>query len=322
MKKLINCIIISIFVCTNVIGFSQTYKVGFYNVENLFDTIDDPNKDDAEFLPNGKYSWTAARYQEKITHINKVMGEMDPILVLGFCEIENEMVIRDVLKSSKYAKTHGVVHHESPDERGIDVGMIYDSTKLKLLKSGNIRFTLPEKEKPSSRDIVWGKFLSKKDTLFVMINHWPSRRGGEEESEKNRMEAAKNARNFIDSVERINSKYKLIFMGDLNDYPENNSAKFVAEKLSEVICKESGEFGGTYSYKNEWDILDHIMVSPSVKGKKGFKMISNSGKIHSPAYLIEEFKGNKVPFRTYAGANKYLGGYSDHLPVTIDVKLK
>jgi predicted extracellular nuclease len=322
MNKLNYKFILSIFIFTNVVGFSQTYKVGFYNVENLFDTIDDPKKDDAEFLPNGKYTWNSKRYQEKLEHINKVMGEMDPILVLGFCEIENEMVIRDVLKSSKYAKTHGVVHYESPDERGIDVGMIYDSTKLKLVKSGNIRFTLLGKEKPSSRDIVWGKFLHKKDTLFVLVNHWPSRRGGADDSGKNRMEAAKNARNFIDSVERINSKYKLIVMGDLNDYPENSSCKLVAEKLSEAICKESGEFGGSYLHDGEWNVLDHIMVSPALKGKKGIKMLPASGKIHSPAYLIEEYKGKKQPFRTYVGSNKYLGGYSDHLPVTIDVKLK
>lgn len=299
---------------------AQVVKVGFYNVENLFDTIDDPNKDDKEFLPSEKMQWTQKRYNEKLEHINKTMNEMGNLLILGMCEIENEAVVRDVLKVSKYAKTHGVIHSESPDERGIDVGMIYDSTKLKVLKSGAIRFTLPGKEKPTSRDIVWAKFLYKKDTLFAMINHWPSRRGGAEDSEKNRIEAAKNARNFIDSVELKNPKYKLILMGDLNDYPENVAPKMVAEKLTEMICKESGEFGGSYLHDGEWNVLDHIMVSPALRGKKGMKVIVGSGKIHSPAFLIEEYKGKKQPFRTYAGS-KYLGGYSDHLPVTIDVKL-
>lgn len=319
MKKSIIFILISF---TSVLGFSQIYSVGFYNVENLFDTIDDPKKDDAEFLPNGKYAWTSKRFDEKIQHINKVMSEMGQILVLGLCEIENKQVIYSVLEKSNYKKTHGVVHYDSPDERGIDVGMIYDSTKLKLISSGAIRFTLPGKEKPTSRDIVWGKFLTKKDTLFVMINHWPSRRGGETESEKNRIEAANKARHFIDSVELKNPKYKLILMGDLNDYPENIAPKIVSEKLKEMIVKNSGEFGGTYLHDGEWNVLDHIMVSKALLRKKGLKMVKNSAKILSPAYLIEEYKGKKQPFRTYVGANKYLGGYSDHLPVIIRVKLK
>lgn len=299
---------------------SQVYKVGFYNVENLFDTIDDPKKDDKEFLPTEKMQWNQKRYNEKLQHINKTMNEMGDLLILGMCEIENEAVVRDVLKQSKYAKTHGVVHGESPDERGIDVGMIYDSLKLKRIASGSIRFTLPGREKPSSRDIVWAKFLYKKDTLFAMVNHWPSRRGGADDSEKNRMEAAKNARRFIDSVEVKNPKYKLILMGDLNDYPENIAPQLVAEKLTEMICKASGEFGGSYLHDGEWNVLDHIMVSPALRGKKGVKIVIGSGKIHSPAFLIEEYKGKKQPFRTYVGS-KYLGGYSDHLPVTIDIKL-
>ncbi|MES2587788.1 MAG: endonuclease [Bacteroidota bacterium] len=319
MKKII---VVFTILLTNVIGFSQTYNVGFYNFENLFDTIDDPKKDDAEFLPNGAYSWNSKRFEEKLNHINKVMDEMGPLLVLGMCEIENKQVVYNVLNySNKYKKTHGVVHYDSPDERGIDVGMIYDSTKLKLLKSGNIRFTLPGKEKPSSRDIVWGKFLSKKDTLFVMVNHWPSRRGGADDSEKNRIEAAKNARHFIDSVEQKNPKYKLILMGDLNDYADNVAPMMVAEKLTEMICKESGEFGGSYLHDGEWNVLDHIMASPGLRGKKGMKATVGSGKILSPAFLIEEYKGKKQPFRTYVGPKKYLGGYSDHLPVLIQVKL-
>lgn len=298
---------------------SQTFQVGFYNVENLFDTIDDKHKNDNEFLPDGKNQWTQARYNEKIKHINQVMDEMGNLLLLGMCEIENEAVVRDVVKFSKYAKSHGVVHYESPDERGIDVALIYDSLKLKKVASGKIRYTLPEHEKPSSRDILWSKFVIKKDTVFVMVNHWPSRRGGQEESEKNRVEVAKNARKFIDSLEKSNPKYKLIFMGDLNDYPEDIAPKMIAEKLTPMVCKTSGEFGGTYFYKNEWDVLDHIMVSPEARGKKGFKVIAGSGKILSPSFLIEEYKGKKQPFRTYGGS-KYLGGYSDHLPVTIDVK--
>lgn len=300
--------------------FSQTYQVGFYNVENLFDTIDDPHKDDNEFLPDSKIQWTAERYQEKLAHINQVMNEMGKLLLIGMCEIENEQVVRDVIRQSKYCKSHGIIHYESMDARGIDVALIYDSTKLHKIASGFIRYTLPGKEEATSRDIIWAKFTYKKDTLFAMVNHWPSRRGGEEISEPNRLEAAKNARKFIDSLELVNPSYKLIFMGDLNDYPDDKAPQLIAEKLVPMITQTSGEYEGSYSYKGKWDVLDHIMISKRLRENKKIKVVVGSGKIISTDYMIEEYKGDKVPFRTYAGT-KYLGGYSDHLPVTIDVKL-
>ncbi len=301
---------------------AQEYKIGFYNVENLFDTINDPTKDDEEFLPDGKNSWTGDRYMEKINHINQVLNEMGNVLALGMCEIENANVVRDVIRfSPKMAKSHGVVHFQSPDERGIDVGLIYDSLKLKLVQSGSIRFTLPGKEKPSSRDILWAKFKTKKDTIHILVNHWPSRRGGEQESEANRMEAAKYAKNYIDSVLAISPNAKIIFMGDLNDHPSNNAPKLIAERLNPQITKTSGEFGGSYFYDGAWDILDHILTSKGLNSKKGFRILPNSGKIYSPAYLLQEYKGATQPFRTYGG-KKYLGGYSDHLPVSITVRLR
>lgn len=316
-------ILFSLVLLVSFSGFSQDYKIGFYNVENLFDTINDPAKDDEEFLPSSDYKWTGARYMEKIGHINKVLGDMGNLVAVGMCEIENAQVVRDVIRfSPKMSKTHGLVHFESPDERGIDVALIYDSTRLKLVRSGALRFTLPGMEKPSSRDILWAKFVAgKKDTVHFLVNHWPSRRGGEDKSEPNRLEAARNARSYIDSVLKIHPHAKIVFMGDLNDYPTNKAPMAVAEKLQPQILKTSGAFGGSYSYQNEWDVLDHIMVSPGALGKKGFHVLPGTGKIYSPDYLIEEFKGNKVPFRTYAG-KKYLGGYSDHLPVSITVKLK
>lgn len=315
-------IFLSLFILASLSVQAQEYKIGFYNVENLFDTINDPSKDDEEFLPAGKNNWTGARYMEKINHIHQVLNEMGNVLALGMCEIENANVVRDVIRfSPTLSKTHGVVHYESPDERGIDVGLIYDSLKLKLVQSGSIRFTLPGKDKPSSRDILWAKFKSKKDTIHILVNHWPSRRGGEAESEANRMEAAKNAKKYIDSVLAISPNAKIIFMGDLNDYPSNNAPKLIAEKLTPQITANSGEFGGSYFYNGSWDVLDHMMTSKGLNAKKGFKIIPNSGKIYSPKFLLQEYKGAIQPFRTYGGKN-YIGGYSDHLPVSITVRLK
>lgn len=291
--------------------------IAFYNVENLFDTQDGPN-DDSEFLPEGKNQWTKERYEEKLNHIRKVLGDLSYPMLVGFCEIENEEVLKALISGDQNLSNYGTVHYESPDARGIDVGFIYNKSKLSVLSSGKIRFTLPGDTEPKSRDIVWGKFLVKKDTILALVNHWPSRRT--DDSEPKRVKAAESARVFIDSVLKVNPNAKIVFMGDLNDHPSDKAPQLISSKLTPMISKTSGEFGGTHQYKNEWDVLDHIMVSPGFQDGK-VKVVSNSGKIHSFSYLIEEYKGNKQPFRTYVGA-KYLGGYSDHLPVSIQVKLK
>jgi predicted extracellular nuclease len=319
---------LNIFAFTLVIATSlqaqTTREIAFYNVENLFDTLDGAN-DDAEFLPAGKNAWNSARYNEKLDHINKVFDQFSNPLFIGMCEIENATVVRDVMKHSVKLNNYGLVHYESADARGVDVALIYDSSTMKLVESGYIRFTLPGAEAKATRDIVWGKFSYKKETIIVMVNHWPSRGGGQEASEPNRLEAAKQARTFIDSLLAENKKAKIVFMGDLNDYPSNKAPQSIAEKLTPQITSLSGDFGGSYNYKGEWDVLDHIMISNGLtntgcKKKKSIKVIPDSGEIHAFDYLLEEYKGQVVPFRTYAGA-KYLGGYSDHLPVSIEVSL-
>lgn len=295
----------------------QKRIIGFYNVENLFDTIKGPN-DDSEFLPGSKNDWNSQKYFEKLKHINQVFDQWENPLIIGLCEIENARVVRDIIKHSTKLNGYGVLHYESPDARGIDVALIYDSAALQLCSSGNLRFTLPGKETPSSRDIVWGKFAYKKDTIVAMVNHWPSRRGGQTESEPGRLEAAKTARSFIDSLLSVNKNYKIVLMGDLNDHPNDKAPQLIDEKLEPMITKSSGEFGGTHSYNNEWDVLDHIFISPGFIKKKKIRVIKESGKIHSYDFLLSEYKGNIVPFRTYGGS-RYLGGYSDHFPVSIEV---
>jgi predicted extracellular nuclease len=302
-------------------GFSQKKQtVIFYNVENLFDTLDGTNND-SEFLPDGKFNWTPERYNQKILHISRVLNDMNSPLFVGLCEVENAQVVRDVLSVTPKLNKHGLVHFESPDSRGIDVALVYDSARLRLLESGNIRFLLPGKDAPSTRDIVWGKFVHKKDTIFALVNHWPSRSGGQEQSEPNRIQAAQSARIFIDSLLQKNKQSKIVLMGDLNDNPSNKAPQLIAEKLVPMIHPTSGKFGGTYNYKGEWDILDHIYVSPGfLKTKKGSRVKKDSGVIHSFDYLVEQYNGNTVPFRTFGGV-KYLGGYSDHLPVSVTIVL-
>ena len=303
----------------SIFSFGQKERtIAFYNVENLFDTLDTPNKSDSEFLPNGKKEWNSEKYSTKIKHINQVIDAIESPLIIGLCEVENKNVVLDIVKNGQLSCTHAVVHAESRDQRGIDNAIIYDKSALLLEEKGTIRFNIPG-DRPT-RDILWARFTARKTSFYVMINHWPSRYGGAEESEPKRMIAAENARLFIDSLIQNDPKVRIIFMGDLNDNPENAAPQMIQEQLSPMITTESGKYQGTHNYRGQWGILDHIMVSDSFLKKRGTRIVKNSGTIHSFNFLIVEYRGNEVPARTYGG-KKYLNGYSDHLPVSIKIRL-
>lgn len=313
--KIFTLIAITLF-SAQLLTAQEKLTIGFYNVENLFDTLKTEGNNDNEFLPEAEREWNTQKYFEKISHINKVIETMQRPVIMGICEIENESVVRDIVKGGSLKGTHGVVHFESMDQRGIDNAIIYDSTKLKIAESGIVRFDMPGESSPS-RDILWTKFHCGTDTVLAMVNHWPSRYGGQIESEPKRLVAAYAAKEFIDSIIRINPKMKIVFMGDLNDYPENKGPQIIAEVLKPMITAESGKFGGSHNYRGEWNVLDHIYVSNSFLKNKGMRIMKKSGEIHSDEYLLDTYKGNIVPFRTYGG-RKYLAGYSDHLPVTVN----
>ena len=312
MKKLL---IILLFGYQTLVQAQQIQTVAFYNVENLFDTIDGPN-DDAEFLPAAESKWNTEKYNAKLEHIRQVMAALNMPMIMGVCEIENRGVLADVIGQDK---RYGIVHYDSPDARGIDVALLYRKDLLRLKSSGKIRFTLPGDSIPTSRDIVWAQYQYKKESLYVLVNHWPSRRSGADESAPRRLMAAQMAGQFIDSLQKNDPKAKIILMGDLNDHPQDAAPQLIASKLIPQITKSSGAFGGSYNYKNEWDVLDHIFISSNTLSGK-IQVQTESGKIHNFPYLLTEYKGQTVPNRTYAGS-KYLGGYSDHLPVSIQVIL-
>ncbi len=301
-------------------SFSQQERtIAFYNIENLFDTLKTPNKNDNEYLPSAERKWNSERYFTKIAHINKVIEELNFPIILGLCEIENEAVVRDVVNGGQMKGAYGVIHYESLDQRGIDNAIIYDSTLMTVIESGILRFDMPEPFSPS-RDIVWAKFKLGEEEIITMVNHWPSRRGGQPVSEPKRMIAATAAKIFIDSVLTASPKAKIVFMGDLNDYPEDRAPSMVSSLLKPMITVKSGEYGGTHSYRGEWGVLDHIMISKGFKKGKAC-IVRKSGKINSFDFLMTEYMNNIVPFRTYGG-RKYLKGYSDHLPVSVVVKIK
>ena len=313
---MIKTICILAFVSTTMISHAQVMDVLFYNVENLFDTIQDLTKDDKDFLPTAKNAWNTQKYFEKINHIQQVFELLPNLGLVGLAEIENRKVLEDLIKSGK--RKLEIIHQESLDERGIDVALLYDSKLLTFKKSSILRFVLEKDEELNyTRDILCAEFLFKKQKLHVLVNHWPSRRGGQEASDNFRITAAKNAKNYIDSVQKAEPDSKIIFMGDLNDYAENTSTKMISSTLKPMITKNSGKYGGTSEYKGLWDVLDHLMVSQNFFTKGKLKLVGE-GRIIEDDFLISIYKDKPVPFRTYAG--KYLGGYSDHLPVTIQIK--
>lgn len=314
----------------------KQYTIGFYNVENLFDTI--PNgSNDLEYTPKGKKKWNSFKYKNKINHISRVIKEFDinsknnPPAIIGLAEIENQFVLNDLLNSEKIKKhNYKYVHYDSPDHRGIDVALIYREdvfsvTSAKIFPL--IIYDKKSKDRIFTRDqlLVQGK-LNGVD-LNIIVNHWPSRYGGFKRSIPSRAAAAKLTKHISDSLFKENSNANIIIMGDLNDNPDEKSVtnilnavgdeKDLTEKQlfnTSYALYKSGE--GSLFYKKEPFLFDQIIVSKSlVSGVSKLKY--NNFQIVKNKYLFEQkgrFKG-KV-FRTFGG-KKYINGYSDHLPVFI-----
>ncbi len=314
----------------------KSFVVMSYNVENLFDTINDPDKDDEDFLPSGKQKWTAERYAKKLEQLSKVIatpnGKNLPAII-GLYEIENKKVVEDLATTASLKKgKYGVVHYESPDKRSIDVAMMYRKNKLTVLKSKALYVRLPEEPPYPTRDILYVKGVTgKTDTLHFFFNHWPSRRSGADESEKNRMSAATVLRHSVDSLFKSDAHAKIIIMGDFNDYPTNRS---ICETLKTdslpVISSTETLFNlcydlekkkqGTYNYKGDWSMLDQFIISYSVLNGTGLHVKNDAAKILKEQWMLytNEKTQESKPNSTYGG-EKYFGGYSDHLPIYMEI---
>jgi len=306
----------------------------FYNVENLFDTIDDPNTTDEEFLPNGKNKWTSDRYQVKLNHIVEALtlNLAENPVIIGFSEIENGNVVMDVAKTGRLAKTrYQLAHKESPDTRGIDVALLYDSDRFKPTVITNLAVQLDSVPGFKTRDILYvqGELKGKK-RLHIFVNHWPSRREGQKESEHKRRRAAEVARQKIDEILKADPKANIILMGDFNDHPNDLSveqtlkAKQVTDTKADLVNLLYDDHlagKGTHNYKGEWGVLDQFIVSSTFyNGKKGLKIADKDAKIvYEEILLFTQKDGSKKPSTTYGGPN-YYGGYSDHLPIMLLLK--
>ncbi len=315
--------------------FAQnTFRVMEYNVENLFDTQHDTLKHDDEYLPGGVRGWGYGRYQQKITHIGQVVaavGEWNPPSLIALCEIENRHCLLDLVRYSHLQQlNYQIIHYESNDARGVDVALLYQPKFFTPIASKPIRFTLPSGK--TTRDILYAcGSLPSGDTLHVFVNHFPSRLGGELESEPNRLFVAGQLRAAVDSVQRTDSAALILIMGDFNDYPDNRSMRQVlgAAPVTDSIAPnqlynltyalhERGEIG-SYRHDGQWGMLDQIVVSGVLlKGAKRTTITSDGVRVFAPDWLLEDDKPlGKKPFRTYIGL-KFNGGYSDHLPVFFD----
>jgi len=305
-----------------------------YNVENLFDTIDDPHKIDNDFLPQGKKKWGTKQYNDKLNHLAKVIRSVDdkklPDL-LALIEIENQRVLEDLLRQKDLKKAHyKIIHHESPDRRGIDVALLYNAKKFILLDKNFYKVELKGDHYFKTREILYAKgvFKATGDTLHIFVNHWPSRRGGQEKSEHKRFAAAQVLRNITDSLFLTDHNPKIMIMGDFNDEPLDKSlidileAKAVDQvkngKLYNLSLDLQTKNKGTYFYWKikKWNMLDQLIVSGAMINSEKGLLIKNydTGILRHDFFLYENSEKVMVPAKTYGG-RKYYGGYSDHLPI-------
>lgn len=297
----------------------ESFRVMFWNVENLFDVKDDSLKNDNEFLPDAVRHWTFLRYRDKLTKVSKTIiaagKEYVPDLV-GLCEVENDSCLYDLIhRSPLHEADYRYVMTDSPDQRGIDVALLYQRSTFRLLHYQSIRVPSDGLKYHPTRDIlhVVGK-LQSGDTLDVMVCHLPSRSGGQAQSEPHRMLVAEIIRQTADSLVQVRQHPYLVIMGDFNDYPTDRSTNLLLHGKGRIRNLMKGMQGGTYRYWGEWGFFDQFFVSAEVP-------VEDVQILRFPFLLEEDEKhGGDKPFRTYNGM-KYNGGYSDHLPIVMDISV-
>lgn len=332
--KFLAVFLISFVLVTNVTYAQEKTRVAcvaFYNLENLFDTIDDPSTNDAEFLPSGTNHWTAGRYETKLNNMSFVISKIGSEIlkggptIIGLSEIENKQVLEDLINTPALRESgYEIVHYDSPDKRGVDVALLYKKSAFRLTNSTSNRLTMPGKTNWYTRDqlVVSGELDG--EMVHVIVNHWPSRAAGPEY----RIAAGNLSRKLSDSLRNIYPEAKIFVMGDLNDDPVDPSVmKGLGAKGKEREVKKGDLFNpmwklyqdgiGSLAYRDAWNLFDQIIISePVLNGaNKGWKFLA--AKVFNEKFLIQKdgpYAG--YPFRTFAGG-AYAGGYSDHFPTYV-----
>jgi predicted extracellular nuclease len=317
----------------------RVLTVMFYNVENLFDTVNNPLKEDDEFTPGTEKAWDVERYDKKLENIASVIravNEDELPEIVGLCEVENLKVLEDLIRERDLRRgNYGIVHQESPDARGIDCALLYNMEEFRVVSSEAIPVRFPFDSALTTRDILYieGK-TEDNETLHLFVNHWSSRYGGQKESEPKRIHCAIALRKAVDAIMNREPEAKIIIMGDFNDEPTNRSVfellmahnkrknQRARELFNLMYDAHNLRNEGSYNYRGTWNMLDQIIVSlPVIKDRNGWYCSYDDAGILKEDFLLyhDEERGEKVPSRTYGGPN-YYGGYSDHLPVYVTLR--
>jgi predicted extracellular nuclease len=346
MKRSLRLSAIFALIFLTTFAFGQSSKkdkircISFYNLENLYDTINQPDVDDEEFTPAGKSSWDSKKYQAKLTNMSEVISKIGKDVtpegpaVMGLCEIENLSVLKALVAQPSIKKRkYQIVHFDSPDKRGIDVALIYQAKYFKVTNSTSTRLFIEGDDNFFSRDqlVVSGVFDG--EPMHFIVNHWPSRSGGQEKSEAKRIAAAQLSRHLVDSLLAINPKAKIMVMGDLNDDPSdvsvskylnttNDKNAITGNQLFNPMADILKSGTGTLQYRDKWNLFDQIILSPAFFSETKNSYQFKEAQVFNKSFLIQQsgdYKG--YPLRTFGGKD-YLGGYSDHFPVMVFISRK
>jgi hypothetical protein len=329
-----------IFICFTQKSFSQQntgdFSILFYNVENLFDILDNPETDDDNFTTNGELHWTSKRFSSKVLNISKVIlsasGWNVPEIMV-FCEIENRTVLERLIKDTPLKTIpYKIIHKDSPDQRGIDIALIYNSKNFVPLEY-NYYPLIINGNKLNTREILYvSGILGGKDTIHIFGNHWPSRYSGLMETKSLRKAAAILLRTKVDEINEKYQSPKIVIVGDFNDNPEDESISevlrakkvelpVVETQLYNLFFEKERIRSGSLKFQSQWFIFDQIIISGSILStNSGIYAKPENAKILVLPFLLEDdlkFGGQK-PFRTYNGFS-YNGGFSDHLPILLQL---
>lgn len=314
----------------------SNFRIMFWNAENLFDYKNDSSTADDEFLPKEIRGWNSSRYKLKINNMYKVFvaaGSWNPPDIIGLCEVENNGALFDLLKETPFSYyNYRFIHHDSPDRRGIDVCLLYNPVTVKVLVEGVVPVVLKEDTSFRTRDILLTRILTQTgDSLTVFVNHWPSKYGGPGLTAGLRDAVAEILSDTVRKILHGNSSEKIVVMGDFNDPPESHSLKVLCEVKNEkyndaapLLINLSKDYKstipGSYKFQGSWQLIDQILVSRSLIVGHGTGLRAGKFRVFAPDFLLEkdEKYGGMKPFRTYTGM-VYHGGYSDHLPVILDL---
>lgn len=340
MKKL-NYITLTLAFIFALSAYAQNNKqyirlsVGFYNVENLFDTINQPDVIDEEFTPDGLNKWNTERYNQKLENLAYVIsqvGSKGGPEILGLAEVENRGVVEDLINMPRLKdKGYGIAHFDSPDRRGVDVALIYAKNVFHLTESHPHPVILPSGY--PTRDVLRASGYIDGELFHFLVAHWSSRSGGEAKSMPNRLASARVMRQVSDSLLAVNKDAKVVLMGDFNDDPVSKSVRdglkikgstrnLKYDDLFTPMLKLYKEGVGTLAYRDVWNLFDILVVNGNLVGKdlETFKIYTdpktkNSAYVFNKEFLLQRDGPYKnYPFRTIVGG-EYQGGYSDHFPV-------